>query len=245
MRDGKREIPDFTCRMSRWQTALALLYLPVQVALLPQALYSLSGGQLSDVELNLYCYAAGALFMVLTQLSFLRRDFDPLCEHLGRVLWEVCLCYGLMLAFNLMISGALSLASVLLEEESLDFVQSPNNEAVTDLVQQATGPMTALAVFLAPLLEEPLFRGGVFGLLRRYNRTLAYIASVLLFSLYHVWSYALSDPLMWLYLLEYIPASYVLCRCYERTDSIWGSIFLHMMINFLALRALDMLQRLM
>ena len=49
----------------------------------------------------------------------------------------------------------------------------------------------------------------------------------------------------WLYIVQYLPVSYLLVRCYERTDSIWCSIFLHMIINGVSLRALTLLQELM
>ena len=39
--------------------------------------------------------------------------------------------------------------------------------------------------------------------------------------------------------------TYLLCRCYERSNSIWGSIMLHMLINFISLRALTMLQEML
>ena len=42
---------------------------------------------------------------------------------------------------------------------------------------------------------------------------------------------ALMDLKNLIYLLQYLPISYLLCRCYERTNSIWGSIFLHMLVN--------------
>ena len=90
-------------------------------------------------------------------------------------------------------------------------------------------------------MEEPVFRGAVFGGLRRRSRILAYLVSMLLFSLYHVWAYALIDPVYLLFLLQYLPVSYLLCRCYERCNSIWGSVFLHMFINAVSLRVLTTL----
>ena len=61
---------------------------------------------------------------------------------------------------------------------------------------------------------------------------------MLFFSLYHVWTYALQDPVYWIYLLEYIPVAGLLARCYERTNSIWCSIFFHMLVNGISLSAL-------
>ena len=48
-----------------------------------------------------------------------------------------------------------------------------------------------------------------------------------------------------LYALQYLPVSWLLCRCYERCNSIWGSIFLHMTINAISIYALSALADLM
>ena len=239
-----RPAPAFHSRMSRTQRVVALLYLPVHVFLLPRLLLAVWDSTLSDAELNLLVYAVGFAVLLGVELSFLRRDFDPLCEHFGRVLLEVCICYGLMLAMNLAANAVLTLLSTLLSDGELDTF-SPNNEAIMDLLDQDRGSMTALALFLAPMMEEIMFRGGVFGTLRPFSRPLAYGVTILLFSLYHTWGYALNDPLAWLYLLQYLPASYVLCRCYERTDSIWGSILLHALVNYISLQAMQMLEKLL
>ena len=96
-------------------------------------------------------------------------------------------------------------------------------------------------VVMAPIAEELMFRGAVFGGLRPYGRTLAYAVSMLLFSVYHVWGYALQDPVYWIYLLQYLPVSWLLCRCYERCDSIWGSILFHALVNAVSVRVLTAL----
>ena len=74
-------------------------------------------------------------------------------------------------------------------------------------------------------------RAGFFGCIRRKSRWLAYVVSALLFGLYHVWAEALYDPMQLLYALQYLPSALVLAYVYERTDSVWGSIFLHMLCN--------------
>ena len=97
--------------------------------------------------------------------------------------------------------------------------------------------MIAATVFLAPIVEEAIFRGALFGLLRHKNRAAAYAVSALAFCLYHVYSQALTDPRELLFILEYLPAGLLLARCYERTDSLWGSILLHALNNGVALWA--------
>ena len=224
----------FTSRMSRGETIAALVYLPVHAVLLPVliGLLLLRGLlSLSDAVINLAYYAIGIVYMLLLERKFLRRDFDALCDGFGKCLVQICACYGIMLLLNLAVNGLLSLMPQ----------NNPNNAAVMDMAGAEMGKVAAMAVFLAPIVEELMFRAGVFGLIRRRSRVLAYVVSILLFSVYHVWSYLILDPGNWIYILQYIPASYVLCRCYERSDSIWGSIFLHMLINGVSLWVLSAL----
>ena len=86
-----------------------------------------------------------------------------------------------------------------------------------------------------------MFRGGLFGTLRRYSRTGAYIVTVLAFSLYHVWGYALTDLRSLIFAIQYMPVTFLLCRCYERTDTVWSCIFFHMLVNVISLGAAGML----
>ena len=232
----RRETPPFTSCQSRTERILALLWLPVHLFALPWLLMRLFPA-IDDVRLNFACYGAGAVYMLLTQFRFLRRDFDQVCEHPFSVFILILGCYGAMLLFNMAVSGLL-----LLFTEELD---NPNNSAVVSMAKSSGGPVAAMALYLAPLLEELMFRGAIFGGLRRRSRLLAYLAGVLLFPLYHVWGYALTDPTAWLYFLQYVPVSFLLCFCYERCDSIWGSIGLHMLINFVSLRVLTVLGELL
>ncbi len=236
MNNSRNYNPDsFTSRMTRGEVIAALLWLPLHIWLLPTLLISLPElAEMTDLGLNMVVYVAGTIYMLLFLGRFFRRDFDPLCDHPGYCLLQVLICYGMMLGLNLILNSVLLL---LLPEES----SNPNNAAVIEMAGSEYGKTAALAIFLAPLVEEPIFRGAVFSLLRGRNRIAAYAVSMLLFSLYHVWGYALTDPLYWLYILQYLPISWLLCRCYERCNSIWGSVFLHMTVNAVSLSTINAL----
>ena len=236
MERKKRESVAFTSRQSGLECFLAIVWLPIHMFLLPRAIWHFFPS-LGSSWLNVAVYGTGVAFMLVTQFRFLRRDFDPLCDRPGYVLFEIVVSYGAMLLFNMAMSGIIMLL--------IDGADNPNNAAVIDMAQTNSGPVTALAVFLAPLMEELVFRAGIFGLLRRFGRLLAYLVCMLLFSLYHIWGYALDDPTAWLYVLQYLPVSFLLCRIYERTNSIWGCILFHMLVNFIALNALTMLENLL
>ena len=224
----------FTDRMTTGEAAAVLLYLPLHIWGLPTLLMTLpwTAERLSDLDVNIWVYGFGALYMLLFAGRFLRREFDPLCDRPAWCLLQILICYGMMMAFNLILG--IVLAPFLPENTA-----NPNNQAVLELIRVDYGKTAALAVFLSPLVEEPIFRGAVFGQVSRKNRIAAYLVSMVLFSLYHVWGYALTDPMYWIYLIQYLPVSWLLCRCYERCDSIWGSIFLHMLINGISMHLLS------
>ena len=240
---GRPDLPPFTSRMEPRELICTLVWIPMHFLVLPRLAFSMmERGAITEAQANLLFYSSGALFLVLTCFSFLRRDFDPLCEHPFYCFGQIALSYAMMMALNLIVSGALSMLLSALDRTTFS---NQNNEAVISLVREDSGRMTAMAVFLAPLAEELMFRGALFGTLRRYHRTAAYLLSILLFSVYHVWSFAIYDASYWIYLLQYLPAAWLLCRCYERTDSIWCSIFFHMLINWVSIRMLLFLEELL
>ena len=231
----KKTVP-FTSAMSRREYAAALGYIPVHVYLLPRLLYALLGEDgISPLEANLACYAvaAGILFICLRRFFF--REFNALCDYGPGVLLELAKSYGFLLLCNLAVSLILLLAG---------YADNPNNAAVFSLAGEDLGKTTAVAVFLAPIAEEAMFRGGVFGVLRRFSRAAAYAVCTALFALYHIWGFALQDPTAWLYLLQYLPAGVLLARIYEKTNSLWASIFLHMTVNGVSMAAISALGKL-
>ncbi len=220
-------------RMTRRETLLALLWLPVHVFGLPllgSALYQ--RGTLTLGQINLLVYGIGALYMVAVQFCFLRRDFDTLCDNAPKIFIVVLRSFALLFISSLAVTGLF---------ERVGLTQNENNDAVYAMATAELGPIAAAGSFLAPFVEECIFRGAIFGGLRRKNRAVAYIVSVTLFSLYHVWESAIFDPTQLWYLVQYIPASLILARCYERCDSIWGVIFVHMLNNGLPMLAVAFL----
>lgn len=228
---------EFTSRMSKGESIAVIAYLPVHVLLLPLLLAAMMvRGWINAADVNLICYIAGAVYMFLAAGRFLRREFDSLCDGFLNCVVQIFICYGLMLAMNLCVNGLMMM---------LTPQENPNNAAIMDMAGMEYGKISAMAVFLAPIVEELIFRAGIFGVLRRRSRALAYCVSILLFAVYHMWSYAFVDPMAWLYLVQYIPVSYLLCRCYEKTNTIWSSIFLHMIINGISIKALMMLEEML
>ncbi len=214
--------------MSKKQLIAVLLWLPVHMLLLPMALSVLAGlCGFDNTTLHLLLYGIGALYMLFVLWSFFRRDFDALCDRPLMVLLLVVGAY--------VVSRFLDVFVALLLDRLVPSSSNANNDAVIEMVKTQIGPTAALTVFLAPLVEESIFRGAIFGSLRHRSRFLAYTVSILAFGLYHVLGDALFDPQQFLFALQYLPAAFALAYVYDATDSVWSSIFLHMLSNGIAL----------
>lgn len=228
----------FVHRMSRLQTVLGWIYLPLHIAVLPLLLglyAAVSPEEIGDAAINLIYFGCGIGFVLLVMLSYLRAEFDAL---LDRPAW--CAATALVSAGWLwLLSFAMGLVLLLLPE----LPENPNNAEVMSLAGQERGVTLALTIFIGPIVEEVLFRGTVFGSLRRFGAFPAYAASTALFALYHVWQYALlgGDWGVLLYALQYLPVSIVLAWSYARSGSLWLPIFFHMGYNALAFAVLSFL----
>ena len=209
-----------------------MIMIALQVLLFPTLLgilVAVRPGLLSESQMNLVYYCTSAVLTFVLLGKFLRRNFDSLLDNLWGSLVAFVVGWGiyfvLALAFGLLIK-ALGIGE-----------DNPNNSAIEEMLEQDRGIIIAMTVFRAPIVEECIFRGGLFCGLYRKNRYLAYVVSIVLFSVYHVWQYALAaqDISYLLYAISYIPASVALCWAYERSGSIWTSIFFHMSFNAYAL----------
>ena len=218
----------FHSRMSRKQLIAVLLWLPVHVLVLPMLLSLLAVRRGIDATtLNLLLYGVGALYMLIVLWSFFRRDFDALCD---RPLTVILLVIGAYVVCRFLDVFVALLLSRLAPASS-----NANNDAVIEMVKTQKSLVTVMTVFFAPFLEESIFRGAIFGTLRRRSRFLAYTVSILAFALYHVFADALFDPQQLLFALQYVPAAFALAYVYDATDSVWSSLFLHMLTNGVAL----------
>lgn len=116
-------------------------------------------------------------------------------------------------------------------------VENPNNLSWAEQYSYSYGATILIVVFLMPAIEEVLFRGLVFGSLRRYSRPLAWAASVLLFMLYSVWTFAVAygDARYLILAFQYLPAALALTWCYDRGGSIWSAVILRAILDAIAL----------
>ncbi|MDD4715144.1 MAG: CPBP family intramembrane metalloprotease [Oscillospiraceae bacterium] len=227
-----KEKKDFRSLMSRKETANGWLLLPVYFVALPFLLSLLSNllhyrfqVRVQEDQVNLIYYglmAVGVLFLFRSFLgASLRRLFQKPAASAAVVLAGFFVYFGLQ---------------VLLSPLAVQ-LKNLNNERLVSQALQNPLMICFMTVVLAPLVEETLFRGVVFGSIRKRSRILAYLISALLFSLLHVWQqvFTTGDFSYLLLLLQYLAPSVVLAWCYEKNGSIWASMLLHGAINGVSL----------
>lgn len=110
-----------------------------------------------------------------------------------------------------------------------------NDSAISAQIGSSPHMTLLIVLFLAPFVEETLFRGLVFGGLRERSRLLAYGASCALFALLHVWQFAVAgrDLAYFLSMVQYLIPGLVLAWAYDHSGTLWASIGLHAGVNAL------------
>ena len=115
-----------------------------------------------------------------------------------------------------------------------------NDTTISAQVNDAPHMTLLIVIFLAPFVEEVLFRGLVFGNLKSRSRALAYVVSCLLFALLHVWQFAVvkQDVTYFLLMIQYLVPGLVLAWAYDHSGTLWASIGLHAAVNALSVWAM-------
>lgn len=192
----------------------------------------------SEPVLNLLVYAVGFLFCLLFMWKFLKKSFEDIFENKTRFFGLVLRSFGLYYALTLVVSW---IVTAIIGDYEL--VINPNSANINALVRQNFNVMAVMSVIFAPIVEECMFRGALFGTIRKKSRFWAYVVTIVFFAFYHLHAYFITDYSwqLWVYLLQYVPATFVLCRLYEKSGTIWCPMALHAIINLIALYAAKLL----
>lgn len=230
---GQHPVP--TGLVTKREKIAGWIYFPIHMLIMPVLLSLLTlaiPNVFSDAGINAVYMGVGFLYIMLFLRQFLRRDFDALLDGKFRVFYSVIQAIAIYWATAIVIS----MIWAILAPESILEAMNPNDETLQSYTGRDGQMIKALGICIAPVVEEVLFRGVLFGQIRKANRVLAYAISALLFGVFHVWQYVLvsGDLRLLLYTMQYIPHAIGLAWCYEHSNSIWTSIFCHMALNAIA-----------
>lgn len=205
-----------------------LLVLPFAAAPMFRLAGKLMGMTISSALQNMiYYYVLFAVTIIIFH-GFLGRTSRHFADNLGSA------CKTLVVG----LIGLYGLNELVYRLTNLLFTNPTNLNDTTISAQIDDAPRLTLliVVFLAPFVEEVLFRGLVFGNLKSKSRTVAYLVSCLLFALLHVWQFAVvrQDITYFLLMVQYLVPGMVLAWAYEHSGTLWTSIALHAAANALS-----------
>ena len=217
--------------MTRAQTALGFLYLPFYLVLTPwllRFLAELLEIRLDKSTLNLLYFSVNLVFVLLVYHRFLLKSFRGFTENFWLFIQTLILGFALYFCANAVVKPLLA--------PLLGDGTTVNDTVVSDLVRRQPALMLFFTVAAAPMVEEVLVRGVVFGTIHRKNRIAAYVVSALLFAFMHTWQYAavLSIPRLLANGAVYLAPAVALGWTYEKSGTILCPILLHAIINALA-----------
>ncbi len=217
--------------MTRRETLLGWFYLLFSMFLFP-VLFDLVNSRLaeplSDTQLNLLYF-----FLNFSCVAVIFRRFlwQSLKTALGAP-WRCLRFAGLGL---LLYYVGMMLVSQLILRISPNF-SNVNDDTIVSMTKEHSTLMAFSTIWLVPVTEETLYRGLFFQGLQRKSRLLAYLVSMLVFSMIHVMGYI--GWVDWLTLLlcfiQYCPAGIALAFAYEKADTIIAPMLMHITINQIA-----------
>lgn len=205
--------------------AFYLLVLPFAADPLFAGLSRLLGTPISAGTRNLIFYYTLFALAVVIFWRYLGNTtshfFSNIWKTLGAVFTGMIAFYGL----NELICRVLGLF--------LGGIHNLNDAAISAQIHDAPRFAALIIVFVAPFVEEILFRGYVFGNLSGVNRMAAYVVSCLLFAFLHVWQFAVvqTDLPHFLLMLQYLVPGFTLAWTYEKSGNLWGCVLLHSFVN--------------
>lgn len=217
--------------LTRRDKLLGWIYYPIQLLLLPTVIsfiFALIRVPLNEITLNFLYFSANFVIIFTVFFRFFKENAKNFFKKPLR-------CLGYLGFGYLILCGLSNAVQIFIQIVSPDFA-NVNDASIGTMVQSNPLLMFIGIVLLVPTAEEFLYRGIFF--CQFYNRKplAAYLITTCVFAAIHVVPYIgqHSPSLLALCFLQYLPAGFALGWVYAKTDSIWVSIGLHTIVNFIS-----------
>ncbi len=207
---------------------LYLIVFPLLMGWIFRGVELLLGISLSQSEENALYYYVAFVLTILIFYNFIGKTTHRFFSGLGHTLAAAGVGIVAFYGLNELLYRLTSVA--------LGNQLNLNDITISAQIHDAPRPTLLIVIFIAPFVEEVLFRGYVFGMLRGHSKILAWGVSCVLFAFLHVWQLAAGSWSLWtvVLLVQYLVPGLVLAWTYDRCGSLWGPILLHMAVNALS-----------
>lgn len=229
-------------RLSTWETIGGWIMLPVYLVLaglltmgINLVVYSLMGTQLGETATFLIPYYLCFALCVLIFRHHLARELRIFVKRFWRSVRVGATSFVIILALSYGVA-------ILFKAIGVD-IANPNQEMILESLKTNRRAIIIGACLLAPLIEEVIFRSTIYGSIARRSKLIAHIANWICFSAVHVAYYAISsrDASLLIFAVNYLPHSIGLAYAYEKSKSVWTSIFMHIIINIVSVSVMGTL----
>ena len=223
-------------KLSPNEFVVGFIYYILQLIIIPALLVVINTFLLpvpySEAVVNFAFFAVNFVAVILIFRKFLKQNFQIAIAQPWRTVRFAGI--GLIIYF-----AGTTLVTTAATWIYPDFANI-NDMSIMAMVQEHYGLMVIGTVMLVPIAEEAFYRGLIFRQIFAHRPVLAYIVSMVLFSIVHIAGYVgVVDWLtMLLCFLQYLPAGFALAWCYHRTGSIFTSVLLHMAVNQIGMLAM-------
>lgn len=216
----------------KYEKILGWIFLAMTPLLLPLIiveLCSLLPVMPDDAQLNTLVFGVNFILTLAIFHRFLWKNGIQAIFHPGKTFLWTGIGFGAYQAGNLLVASLTRLLAP-------DFANA-NDQTIQVMLQDHFWLLAPCIVILVPIVEETLYRGLVFGSIRKHCRWLAYVVCASVFSALHVFSYigTLSPLHLVISFFQYLPGGIALALAYDKSETLWSSILIHSTINLIAL----------
>ena len=214
---------------------IGFIYYILQLLIIPALLMvgnMLLPKPVSEAGINFAFFAVNFAAVILIFRKFLRMQLRIAVAQP----WRTLRFAGIGLIIYFLGTSAVTAIAAWIHPEFANI----NDQSIQVMMAQNFGIMVIGTVLLVPLAEETFYRGLIFRQLFDRSPVLAYLVSMVTFSIVHIAGYVgMTDGLtLVLCFFQYLPAGFALAWCYYRTGSIFTSVLLHMTVNQIGMLAL-------
>lgn len=204
-----------------------LLIYPLIGMIITSLLYGTSDALSAEVAYGIY----GFLILITVWIGWpiiqesIRMAKGRWFNHLRKLPLNYLMMFGALMAVNVTIQTLTGIES------------SANQELVFESFKQSPTLIIFAAVIMAPIVEEIVFRGGLYRALRnKYSYRRAVLISMFAFGFIHVFASLLSGNFSDLWnIFTYMAMGFFFVKIYEETGSVFPAILLHLLNNAIAL----------
>ena len=199
-------------------------WLAVQMLVLPSLISSIAAPW-GSVAVNFCYHLISVLAVTVIFHRYLKQEVRQFTAGIKRVLPVIAVSLAVYY-----VAGEVLLYLITAIDPGF---RNVNDDSIAVLRQGNLALTAVMTVVLAPVSEECLFRGLIFGSARRVSRWAAYAISAAAFAALHVMGYVGSFGALQLLLcfVQYLPAGLVLAAAMEKTNSIVTAMCIHCIIN--------------